>query len=95
MEKVDVDIYMNNFIRFFDNNPKDLKDLIGNEDKTVFYEKVRIQALRNLDRGEYVELTQKQILDICVDIHKSKSKALEVKIEQIFVNTKYGKIFLN
>lgn len=95
MSKVDVDIYMNNFIRFFDNNPKDLRDLIGDEDKNTFYEKVRIQALRNLDTGEYVELTQKQILEICVEIHKSKSKTLEIKVAEIFINTKYGKIFLN
>lgn len=95
MSKVDLDIYMNNFIRFFDNNPKDLKDLIGDFDKQVFYERVRIQALRNLDNGEFIELTQKQILDICVDIHKTKTKSLEIKVSEIFIDTKYGKIFLN
>lgn len=95
MSNVDVEIYVNNLTRFFDKNPEDLKSLIGNTDKDIFYEKIKDQAQKNLESGEHIELTQKQIIDICVEINKSQTKGLETKVSEIFINTKYGKIFLN
>lgn len=95
MGNVDVEIYMNNFIRFFEKNPEDLKSLIGNTDKQIFFEKVKTQIEKNLEIGDGLELTQKQILEICVDINQKQSKVLETKVFENFINTKYGKIFLN
>jgi len=95
MSNVDVDIYMNNFIRFFEKNPDDLKSLIGDTDKKIFYEKVKLQIEENLKTGEGIELTQKQIIQICVEINETKNKSLDVKVSEIFITTKYGKIFLN
>ena len=39
MKNVDVEIYLNQFISFFDKNPNDLIDLIGDINKGVFYKK--------------------------------------------------------
>jgi len=41
---IDVEIYIKNFINFFENNPNELIDLIGNELKEVFYKKVEEQC---------------------------------------------------
>ena len=41
MGDVDVDIYINQLISFFNKNPNDLIDLIGDLLKESFYKKVR------------------------------------------------------
>ncbi len=41
MKNVEVELYLNQFIKFFDNNPNDLMNLIGDLGKEEFYDKVR------------------------------------------------------
>ena len=48
MGNVDVDIYVNQFISFFDKNPEELKILIGDVDKNEFYLKVTEQCYVNV-----------------------------------------------
>ena len=62
MGKVEVDIYMNQLISFFENNPNDLMDLIGNENKTDFYKRVKEQCFVNLNKGDDVSLTKQQLI---------------------------------
>ena len=62
MKNVDVEIYINQFITFFNNNPNDLLQLIGDVLKDDFYDRVKQQSLDNIENGEDVSLTQKQII---------------------------------
>ena len=92
---IDVEIYIKNFINFFENNPNDLLDLIGNELKEVFYDKVKEQCYKNLDNGEEITLTQKQLIDIVVDIKRVKPDINILLTNGVFQKTKYGLISLN
>lgn len=96
MKNVDVDIYLNQLISFFDKNPNDLIDLIGDVLKESFYEKVREQSLKNVENGDEVSLTQKQIIDIVVELKRGPSLEDDFnKVKQVVQNTKFGLIFLN
>jgi hypothetical protein len=93
MKNIDVDIYVSQLISFFNNNPNDLIDLIGDSLKDAFYEKIKEQCLKNVKDGDEVSLTQKQIIDIVVKLKKGKN--IESKIHSIVQETKFGNIFLN
>jgi hypothetical protein len=83
---VEVDIYMNNIIKFFKENRKDLLNLITEDKEEQFYSKIREIAIKNFENGEEVSLTQKQMIQICSEIHK--------KIK-ILIETPYGGYSLN
>ena len=96
MRNVDVDIYVNQFISFFDKNPEELKMLIGNVDKDDFYLKVTEQCYTNVEKGEDPSLTRPQILEIIVKLRKSEITITEeTKIYEIYQKTKFGDICLN
>jgi hypothetical protein len=92
---VDVEIYIKNFINFFENNPNELIDLIGNDLKEVFYKKVEEQCYKNFDNGEDIVLTQKQLIEIVVGIKKGKPDINVLLTNGVFQKTKYGLISLN
>jgi hypothetical protein len=95
---VDVEIYMNNVVKFFKTNPNDLLDLIPKDKEDEFYEKIREAATENTDKGEDATLTQKQIIDICVIINGKEPKGDvvdEEKLESHMRMTNFGVIFLN
>jgi hypothetical protein len=92
---IDVEIYIKNFVNFFESNPNELMDLIGDTLKEVFYQKVKEQCYINLDKGEEITLTQKQLIDIVVDIKKSKPDINILLTNGVFQQTKYGLISLN
>jgi hypothetical protein len=92
---IDVEIYIKNFVNFFESNPNELIELIGDELKEVFYDKVKEQCYKNLDNGEEITLTQKQLIDIVVDIKKSKPDINILLTNGVFQQTKYGLISLN
>lgn len=94
MKNVDVEIYLNQFISFFDKNPNDLIDLIGDINKGVFYKKIEEQCYKNFENGDEVSLTQKQIIDIVISIKKIE-QVDEKKILGVFQKTKFGMISLN
>lgn len=91
---VDLEIYLNNFIKFFKKNPKDLLNLIPKEKEEVFYSKIRERASLNIEEGLNVVLTQKQIIDICVELNRKKEFE-EPLDERIFQTTPFGIICLN
>ena len=62
---VDVEIYMNNLVKFFKENPKDLLNLVPKEKEEEFYIKIKEVAYTNHEKGEDAPLTQKQLIDIC------------------------------
>ena len=67
---VDVEIYMNNIIKFFKDNPKDLLNLVPKDKENEFYLKMKEQAFENYEKGEEIPLTQQQIILICVELNQ-------------------------
>jgi hypothetical protein len=96
---VDVEIYMNNILKFFGNNPKDLKNLVPENKKEEFFSKIREVATNNYEKGEDVSLTNDQLIEICVVINGKKitdKKKKDIqKLESYFIETKFGLICLN
>ena len=107
---VDVEIYMNNIIKFFRENPNDLLNLVPKNKEEVFYRMLREEAIKNYEKGEEVNLTQKQIIEICAEIRGKLKKNSEPRkigdilkdmdlqnqtIDKIIVNTPFGNYSLN
>jgi len=95
---VDVEIYMNNIVKFFKSNPKDLLNLVPKKREEDFYDKIREVAIENSEKGEDAPLTQKQMIDICVVLNgktPKEYKVVEEKLESYIMGTKFGPIFLN
>ena len=97
---VDVEIYMNNLIKFFRENPKDLLNLIPKNKEDEFYIKIKEIAFQNYEKGEEAALTQPQLIDICRVLNgqviddKIKEKVEELD-KRIFIKYKNGYICLN
>ena len=90
---VEVEIYISNLIKFFKNNPNDLQNLIPEEKKEEFFQKIKEVAINNYEKGNEVSLTQKQLIGVCLEI--TKSNKLDTKQESFFQETKFGRIYLN
>jgi hypothetical protein len=96
MNNIDAEIYLNNLIGFFEKNPNDLIDLIGELKKNTFYKKIREKVYENAKKGDEITLTQQQLIDIVVGMYDEatqKGKIIEVKVPVI--QTSYGTIWLN
>jgi ABC-type transport system involved in cytochrome bd biosynthesis fused ATPase/permease subunit len=91
---VDVDIYMNNIIKFFKQNQKDLLNLVPKDKEEEFYDKIREVAKENSENGKEVSLTQKQLIDVCRELNQKKVEILQ-EIPASFIKTKFGFICLN
>lgn len=91
--KVDVEIYMNNVIKFFKQNPNDLLNLVPPNKEEQFYSKIREVANENYEKGIEVTLSQKQFIEICKELN-IKEQESEIN-PKFFFNTKFGKICLN
>lgn len=99
MGNVDVEIYLSQLINFFENNPNDLMELIGDVQKEEFYNKIRERCENNLKNGEEISLTRSQIVDIVLElklgeIERDESVIIH-DIEKFFQKTKFGLIGLN
>ena len=96
MKNIDVEIYLNQLISFFEKNPNDLTELIGTSMKDDFFDKVRVACMENIENGDEVTLTNQQLIDIVLDIKgvKGSKEELEV-INKIFVKNKFGTFCLN
>jgi hypothetical protein len=93
---VECEIYISNMVNFFEKNPNDLIDMIGNEDKQRFYDKIREYVYNNFENGEEVTLTQKQLIEIVLDLNnKNKKKTVSYEVLVPYIKTKYGEIILN
>ena len=96
MNNIDAEIYLNNLIGFFEKNPNDLIDLIGELKKNTFYKKIREKVYENAKKGDEITLTQQQLIDIVVGMYDDvtqKGKIIEVKVP--IIQTSYGTIWLN
>ena len=96
MKNVDVEIYVSQLISFFEKNPNDLIVLIGDLLKKEFFDRIKTKCYENVNNGDEISLTQRQIIDIVVDLKKSKITNSESElIDKIFLDTKFGKICKN
>jgi hypothetical protein len=96
MKNVDIEIYINQFITFFNKNPNDLIDLIGDLLKDDFYEKVKEQCYKNLENNQPVELTKNQLISVVVELKNIQYDEIESKnIESIIQRTQFASFSLN
>jgi hypothetical protein len=72
MMHVDIEIYMTNFKGFFEKNPEQLKQLIGNLDSDKFFSEIRKQVEKNVSNEKPLEPTRKQIIEILVLLNGGK-----------------------
>ena len=96
MKNVDIEIYLNQVITFFEKNPNDLMDLIGELQKDEFYLKLRQRCVKNVEEGKDIILTKEQMINIVVDLKiPDIVDKQEVAVNNIVQKTKFGEIFLN
>lgn len=98
MKHIECEIYISQLITFFETNPNDLINLIGDIHKDLFYDKIKKTCYDNLESGNDYVLTKEQILEIVVDLKLPQLKivAESVKVvENIIQRTKWGDIILN
>jgi len=81
---------------FFEKNPNDLNILIGDSLKSRFFEKVKERCLMNVENGGEISLTQKQIIDIVVEIKEEEvSQGKKLILYKVFEKNKVGNFCLN
>jgi hypothetical protein len=84
---------MNNIIKFFKQNQKDLLNLVPKDKEEEFYVKIREVASDNVENGKEVSLTRMQLIDVCKELNQKKTEPIE--IPATFMKTKFGLICLN
>jgi hypothetical protein len=94
MNNLDVEIYMNGVIKFFNENPKDLYNFVSEEKKSLFFDKIKQRALENSQKGSEVVLTQQQFIDICLEIN-DKEHLTKKSMDRTHLKTKWGYICWN
>jgi uncharacterized protein YecE (DUF72 family) len=98
MKNIDCEIYISQLISFFENNPNDLIDLIGEIQKDEFYQKLRERCFKNIEEGEHHIITRKQMVDVVVDLKSPELYQMlnpENVIDGFIQKTKWGDIILN
>ncbi len=91
---LEVELYMSNVIKFFNENPKDLVKFVTQDKKDEFFQKIKEKALENVEMGEEVVLTQQQFIDICLVMNEQQVKEFQY-LKKVMVNTQYGQICWN
>jgi hypothetical protein len=84
---------MNNIIKFFKQNQKDLLNLVPKDKEEEFYVKIREVASDNVENGKEVSLTRIQLIDVCKELNQKNTEPIE--IPATFMKTKFGLICLN
>jgi hypothetical protein len=96
--KLDVAIYLNNVVKFFNENPTHLQNFVSLDKKEIFFDKIKEVASYNAEKGDEVTLTQKQFIDICLEINGKKEEPQEVLTDDFtktHKETKWGYICWN
>ena len=70
--------------------------MIGNLNKEIFYERIKLLSDKNYTDNGDAALTKTQMVEIVVDMFKEVNTPVEEeKINNIFLDTKFGQICLN
>ncbi len=95
MKNIDVEIYINQLIKFFESNPNDLMSLIGELQKDTFYEKLRERCEQNYLEDKDITLTREQIINVVLELKFHDTPEKEDNLSKIVQKTKFGDIILN
>lgn len=95
MANVDIDIYFSKFKTFFKENPQELNNLIGKASGTDFFNEVYNKIIENSKESDELQLTQKQMINIILEINKVNDVNKEDISIDIFQKTPFGLICLN
>ena len=95
MKNIDVEIYINQLIRFFETNPNDLMQLIGELQKEIFYDKLREKCEQNYLEDKDITLTREQIIDVVLELKFHDTPEKEESVSNFIQKTKFGDIILN
>lgn len=98
MKNIDFEIYISQVISFFENNPNDLMDLIGELQRNDFYQKLRERCEKNVGEGQDYVLTRQQMINIVLELKAPeliKTLNPEFVVEGYVQKTKWGEIILN
>jgi hypothetical protein len=91
---VEIEIYMSGIIKFFKDNPSELLNLVPEDKKEVFFDKIRTVAISNSEKGDEVSLTRKQLVDICVKINGKDNTSIK-ELDKVIQYTPFGEYSLN
>ena len=58
MKNIDVEVYISQMINFFEKNPGDFMDLVGDVQKEEFYSKLKEKSFENIKNGDDYILTK-------------------------------------
>ena len=98
MMNVDIEIYISQLITFFEKNPGDFMNLVGEVQKEEFFQKMKEKSIENYEKGEDFILTKQQIIDVVVDLKApelNQKLKYASKVEGFIQKTKFGDIILN
>lgn len=96
-KNVDCEMYISQLVTFFEKNPNDLIDMVGDSKKESFFELIREYVYGNLEKGEEIILTNKQLIEIVLKLNETKkeSKTYSYDVLVPYIKTKFGEIILN
>ena len=97
MKNVDCEIYVSQLVSFFEKNPNDLMNLIGDLQKEDFYNKLKEQCYKNAKETDDHIISKQQMIDIIIDlkIPELNQKDSKSDIDGVVQKTKWGEINLN
>ena len=98
MMNVDIEIYISQLITFFEKNPGDFMDLVGDVQKEEFFQKLKEKSINNHSKGEDFILTKQQIIDVVVELKSpelNQKLSYTNKVKGFIQKTKFGNIILN
>ncbi len=98
MMNVDIEIYISQLITFFEKNPGDFMDLVGDVQKEEFFQKLKEKSINNHSNGEDFILTKQQIVDVVVELKSpelNQKLSYTNKVKGFIQKTKFGDIILN
>ena len=97
MRKIDCEVYIRQLITFFEKNPNDLIDLIGDLQKDEFYDLLREQCDENSKNGDHI-ITRDQMINIVLKLKLPEIVKVDESKEVVasyVMKTKWGEIILN
>lgn len=95
MDSVDIEIYLSQVKTFFNQNPDQLIKLLGQASAEEFFNGVKRIAMKNMENGEDIQLTNNQMIQLVVDLNKPKQKVQTAEVLVPFIQHRFGHIYLN
>lgn len=95
MDSIDIEIYLSQIKTFFNENPEQLLKLLGQANAEDFFKGVKKIAMQNMEKGEDIQLTNNQIIQLVVDLNKPEQKVQTTEVLVPYINHRFGTIYLN